>query len=118
MSENLLDSMMEPCVMMDKTSVSDGMGGFTYQWREGAAFDATIIKMGGSQVIVAEQQGVSELYTIVVHTGIQLDFHDVVKRLSDGATFRVTDYAKDNKAPAASTVQITKTTAERWVIPT
>ena len=66
---------------------------------------------------LAEQQGVSEQYSVVVRSGVPLDFHDVFKRLRDGATFRVTGYARDSEAPAASTVQIAKVTAERWVIP-
>lgn len=113
----LLDSMMERCVMMDKVSRLDGMGGFYYVWTEGVEFDATIIKMSSPTITVAEQQGVSEQYNVIVPSGVPLDFHDVFKRLSDGATFRVTDYSRDTEAPKASTVQIAKVTAERWVIP-
>ena len=113
----LLDSMMERCVMQDKTSAPDGLGGFRYVWTDGAEFEATIIKMSSPTVTVAEQQGVSEQYSVVVRSGVPLDFHDVFKRLRDGATFRVTGYARDSEAPAASTVQIAKVTAERWVIP-
>ena len=114
---NLLDSMMEDCVLIDKTSVSDGMGGFDYVWSDGASFSATIIKNGSPIVTVAEQQGVSEQYTVVTPTGASLDFHDVFRRVSDGAVFRVTGRIRDTQAPAASTVQIAKTTAERWEIP-
>lgn len=114
---SLIDSMMEQCVMQNKTSVPDGLGGFTYQWTDGAPFEATIIKQASPTVIVAEQQGINEQYLVVVHTGIPLEFHDVFKRLSDGATFRVTGDVRDSQAPAESTVQIAKVTAERWVIP-
>ena len=113
----LLDSMMEKCVTMDKVSRSDDMGGFYYVWTDGAEFEATIIKNSSPEVIVAEQQGVNEQYNVVVRSGVPLDFHDVFKRLRDGATFRVTGYARDSEAPAASTIQIAKVTAERWVIP-
>ena len=114
----LIDSMMERCVMQDKTSLPDGMGGFSYAWTDGAEFDATIIKISSPAITVAEQQGVSEQYNVVVKSGVPLDFHDVFKRKSDGATFRVTGYSRDSEAPAASTVKIAKVTAERWVIPT
>lgn len=113
---SLLDSMMEQCVMLDKTSVSDGMGGFEYVWTEGATFQATIIKQSSPTVTVAEQQGVSEQYNVITPTGAKLDFHDVFRRVSDGATFRVTGHIRDTQAPAASTVQIAKVTAERWEI--
>lgn len=114
---SLIDSMMEQCVMLDKTSAPDGMGGFIYTWVEGAPFEATIIKQSSPTVIVAEQQGINEQYLVVVRTGIPLDFHDVFRRVSDGATFRVTGDARDSEAPKASTVQIAKVTAERWVVP-
>ena len=51
----LIDSMMEKCAMLDKTSRPDGMGGFTYVWTDGAEFEATIIKMSSPAVTVAEQ---------------------------------------------------------------
>ena len=114
---SLLDSMMEKCAMLDKRSVPDGLGGFSYVWTAGAEFSATIIKMSSPTITVAEQQGVSEQYSVVTPSGVQLDFHDVFKRLSDGATFRVTGYTRDTQAPEASTVKIAKVTAERWTIP-
>lgn len=114
----LIDSMMERCVMQDKVSTPDGIGGFRYAWTDGAEFDATIIKISSPAITVAEQQGVSEQYNVVVKSGVPLDFHDVFKRKSDGAIFRVTGYSRDSEAPAASTVKIAKVTAERWVIPT
>ena len=114
---SLLDSMMEECVLMDKVSVSDGMGGFYYTWTDGAKFSATIIKQGSPIVTVAEQQGVNEQYNVITPTGAALDFHDVFRRVSDGAIFRVTGRIRDTQAPAASSVQIAKVTAERWVIP-
>lgn len=114
---NLLDSMMENCVMLDKTSVSDGMGGFEYLWVEGAPFEAAIIKLSNPAIQVAEQAGASEQYSVVVHDGVPLDFHDVFRRISDGAVFRVTGYSRDSEAPAASTVKIAKVTAERWAVP-
>ena len=113
----LLDSMMDHCIMIDKVSRSDGMGGFEYVWTEGAQFDATIIKLSSPAVTVAEMQGASEQYSVVVHAGVPLDFHDVFKRIKDGVTFRVTGYVRDTEAPKASTVQIAKVSAERWTIP-
>lgn len=114
---NLLDSMMVECVLIDKKSVSDGIGGFDYVWSDGASFSATIIKNGSPIVTVAEQQGVNEQFTVITPIGAVLDFHDVFRRVSDGAVFRVTGWIRDTEAPAASTVQIAKTTAERWEIP-
>lgn len=112
----LLDSMRDPCVMMDKRTVSDGMGGFTTVWTEGAAFDATIIKNNSNEAVVGQQQGMSELFTVVVDKSIILDYHDVFKRVSDGQTFRLTSSTLDSAAPERSTIPIAKATCERWAL--
>lgn len=112
---NLIESMMEKCVMMDKTSVSDTLGGFSYTWTDGAEFDAAVIKDKSPVVTLAEVQDANEQYTVVTRESVALDFHDVFRRLSDGAVFRVTGYARDTQAPAMNTVKIVKVTAERWV---
>ena len=41
---SLIDVMMEECVMVDKRTVPDGMGGFDYEWVDGAQFRAAVIK--------------------------------------------------------------------------
>lgn len=112
----LLDSMRDPCVMMDKRTVSDGMGGFTTVWTEGAAFDATIIKNNSNEAVVGQQQGMNELFTVVVDKTISLDYHDVFKRVSDGQTFRLTSSTLDSAAPERSTIPIAKATCERWAL--
>ena len=78
---------------------------------------AAIGKNNSSEQLVAEQQGVAEAFRVIVNEGFALDYHDVFRRVSDGQVFRVTSNAKDSDAPKASTVQIAKVTAEKWVIP-
>lgn len=112
----LLDEMRDSCVMMDKRTVPDGMGGFTIVWTEGAAFEATVIKDNSTEAIVGQQQGMNELFTVVVDKSIVLDYHDVFKRLSDGQTFRLTSSTLDSAAPERSTVPIAKATCERWAL--
>jgi len=112
----LLDEMRDSCVMMDKRTVPDGMGGFTIVWTEGATFDATVIKDNSTEAVVGQQQGMNELFTVVVNKSIALDYHDVFRRLSDGQTFRLTSSTLDSAAPERSTVPIAKATCERWAL--
>ena len=114
---SLLDSMMTDCVMLNPTAVPDGVFGFTETYADGEAFRATIIKASSTEAMIAEKQGVSEIYTVVTAKGTELKFHDVFKRKSDGQIFRVTSIQRDSEAPEASTVQIGKVSAERWVLP-
>ena len=115
---SLLDDMMEDCLMMDKTTVNGGLTGRQDTYSPGAAFKATIIKVSSDQTMLAEKQGVGEVFTVVTEKGFGLAFHDVFRRESDQAIFRVLSNQMDSEAPEASTVRIGKVTAERWVLPT
>ena len=111
---SLIDVMMEECVMLDKRTVSDGLGGFNYEWVDGAEFRAAVIKNNSMEARVAEKQGVTELYTVTVDKGLVLQYHDVFRRMSDGLTFRVTSNIRDSETPSVATFQIGQVTAERW----
>lgn len=113
----LIDTMKEACTMLDKQTVSDGMGGFKTQWVDGATFLAAIIKDNTIQARVAEKQGVTEVYTVTVDKALPLAFHDVFRRDSDGATFRVTSNIVDSRTPKAASFQFGQVTAERWELP-
>ena len=114
---SLLESMATDCTMLDRRTVSDGVFGFTETYVNGAAFRATIIKATSTEAMIAEKQGVGEIYTVVTAKGAALGYHDVFRRESDKQIFRVTSIQRDSEAPEASTVQIGKVSAERWVLP-
>ncbi len=113
----LYEDAMEPCTMVDKTTLPDGQGGTTQAWVDGAVFDAAIVKDSSMQARMAEKQGVTEVYTVTVSKSTQLDYHDVFRRNSDGAIFRVTSNITDSKTPSAASFQFGQVTAERWVLP-
>jgi hypothetical protein len=111
---SLIDVMKETCVMLDRSTVSDGLGGFVHSWTEGAEFQAAVVKDNTLAARVAEKQGVTEVYTVTVDKGIQLQYHDVFRRVEDGAVFRVTSNVTDSETPSVATFQIGQVTAERW----
>lgn len=113
----LIEKMMETCVLLNKIRTPDGYGGTKTVYQDGVEFNASIIKINSAEVFVAEKQGASEAFTVVVNKGFELDYHDVFRRVRDGETFRVTGKTMDNEAPEDSTVKISKVTAERWALP-
>ena len=113
---NLLTQMMEECRIINHTRVDDDFGGYKETWTDGAKFLAAIAKSGSAEQLVAEQRGVSESFTVVVNQNFPLDYHDVFKRLSYNAVFRVTSRTVDSTAHPRSTVKIATVTAERWVL--
>lgn len=114
---NLLSQMMENCAILNHVRTDDPYGGYSDTWTEGATFKAAISKNSSPEELVAEKQGLSESFTVVVSDTFSLDYHDVFKRLSDNAIFRVTSRTTDSTAHPASTVRIAKVTAERWELP-
>lgn len=111
---NLIESMATDCTMMDKVSKSDGYGGFTTAWTDGASFKAAIVKDNSLDARVAEKEGVTETYTVTVPKGTPMDFHDVFRRNSDGTIFRATSNIIDSQSPEVATFSIAQFTAERW----
>lgn len=114
---SLIDSMSTACTMLDRTTQSDSVFGMVTTYRDGAKFRAAIGKDSSMEARLAEKQGVTEVYSVIVKRGFPLQYHDVFRRDSDGAIFRVTSNITDSEAPDVSTVQIGKVTAERWVLP-
>lgn len=115
---SLLSSMKERCAIMNHIRTDDLYGSYTEEWQQGATFNAVIIKNNTTEAQIAAQQGIKELFTVVLEKGFALDYHDVFKRLSDNAIFRVTSRQIDSEAPEMSTVRIGKVTAERWELTT
>lgn len=109
--------MMEDCKILNHVRTDDAYGGYTDEWTEGASFKAAIAKNSTTEQQIAEKEGISEAFTVVVQDTFSLDYHDVFKRLRDNAIFRVTSRTTDSTAHPASTVRIAKVTAERWVLP-
>ena len=109
--------MMEDCVILNHVRTDDPFGGYSETWTDGARFKAAIGKMSSPEMTIAEKQGLTESFTVVVDKTFSLDYHDVFKRVSDNAIFRVTSRTTDSTAHPASTVKIATVTAERWVLP-
>lgn len=112
---SLLSDAMTLCAFLDKKKTPDGEGGYTNTWTEGATFKAAIVFDTSIEARTAEKSGVSSLYTVTVPNGLQLEYHDVFRRLSDGKIFRVTSDGDDKKTPSAASFKVSQVTAEEWI---
>lgn len=111
---SLLSEAMENCIMLDKTTTSDGYGGYVIDWKEGAPINAAIVLDSSMEARVAEKQGVTALYTITTNKNINLQYHDVLKRLRDGKVFRVTSDGDDKHTPMSANLNMRQVSAEEW----
>ena len=110
----LIDSMMVPCVFMEKKQTPDGSGGNRSTWEDGEPFKAAIIQDTSTEARIAEAAGTVEMYTVTVSRSVHLKYHAVIKRLSDGKTFRITSDNAEKKAPVCTALDIAQSTAEAW----
>ena len=109
---SLLDESMEECIMMDKTTVPDGYGGFTNTWKEGATISAAIVLDNSIEARVADKQGVTALYTVTTRKSVNLQYHDIFKRKRDGKFFRVTSDGDDKATPGSAGLNMRQVSAE------
>lgn len=114
---SLLSDAMEKCIMLDKRTVPDGYGGYVAEYVEGAPFDAAIVLDNSLQARTAEKQGVTALYTITTTKALNLQYHDVFKRIKDNKIFRVTSDGDDKHTPISASLNMRQVSAEEWELP-
>ena len=114
----LIDCMMVPCVFMEQKRTPDGSGGYDTTWEDGEPFKAAIIRDTSTEARIAEAAGTVEAYTVTVSRSVHLKYHAVIKRLSDGKTFRITSDNAEKKTPVCTALDIAQSTAEAWRLTT
>lgn len=114
---SLLDEQMEQCVMIDKKRVPDGYGGMNTTWVDSVDFYAAIVLDSSMEARVGEKQGVTALYTVTTKKSINLQYHDVFRRVGDDKIFRVTSDGDDKKTPNSAILNMRQVSAEEWEIP-
>ena len=111
-----LYAMASRCAQLKETDAPDGVGGFTRSFNEEPPFDAVIVKGKFGEDRAGQKASEEVEFTVIVEKDTGLSFHDVFKRLSDGAVFRMTSTLTDCAAPDVSSVPIAKGTCERWAL--
>ena len=109
---SLLDESMEECVIMDKTTVSAGYGGYKTTWKEGATISAAVVLDNSIEAKIADKQGVTALYTVTTRKSVNLQYHDIFKRVRDGKLFRVKSDGDDKATPGSAGLNMRQVSAE------
>ena len=114
---SLLTDQFEKFAMMDRTTVSDGYGGFVSSYNQGAEFQAVAVFNGSTEARIGASQGANDRYKITTGRSVNLQYHDVIKRLSDSKIFRVTTDGDDVKTPASASLDMRQVDAEEYSLP-
>lgn len=113
---SLLAEAMEACVLLNKQTTADGYGGYNTTWSDGALFDAAIVLDTSMQARIGEKQGVTALYTVTTGKAMNLQYHDVFRRVSDSKIFRVKSDGDDKRTPQSAGLDMRQVSAEEWTL--
>lgn len=113
---SLLDEYYENFTLITKTIAPDGYGGYDTAWVPAGKFKAAVVLDTSIQARIGEKQGVTALYTVTTPTAMDLGYYDVIRRDSDGKTFRITSDGTDKHTPQSATIDMRQVSAEEWVI--
>ena len=114
---SLLKNAMTDCVIINKQIVDDGYGGYKTIWVDGATIQCAIVLNNSIQAQIAQKQGTTAFYTVTTSKAINLEYHNVIRLLSDGKIFRITSDGDDNKTPDSAGLDMRQVSAEEWSLP-
>lgn len=103
--------------LLDRTTVSDGYGGFTVKWVEGARFSGVLTQPKNLNQEVAKADTGKYSYTLATSTNIKLKKDTYFRRLSDGKDFVIENDNYNRLAPDDSALQMFATTAHEVTLP-
>lgn len=113
---SLLENAYEDFTILNKSIVDDGYGGVTTVWTVGATIKGAMVFDNSAQMKTAMASGYMSAYTLTVKKNIELDFHTVIRRESDGVIFRLTSNSDDKKTPKGAGLNMRQYSAEEWKI--
>ena len=114
---SLLNDFARQCVLMEKTRVPDGEGGYTLDWTEGATFQNYQALDTSMEARRAEKEGVTSVYSALVDKALPIEYGDFFKDTETGLTYRVTSNPSEKESPKYSTFSLKYFTAERKELP-
>lgn len=114
---SLLEQAMESYTILDRTTAGDGYGGYETVWKKGATIKAALVQNQSIEAQKAMAMGVTSVYTITTPRTVNLKYHDVLRKDSDGRIFRITSNGDDKKTPQSSSLDMRQVTAESWELP-
>lgn len=114
---SLLTDFGKPCVILEKTRLPDGDGGYITDWQDGAEFMNYQALDASMEARRAEKEGVTSVYSALVDLSVPIEYGDYYRDKETGLTYRVTSNPEEKKAPASASFRLKYFTAERKELP-
>ena len=115
---SLMDAYKDECVLLVKTRIPDGQGGYSMTgYTDGITFSPAWEYESSPEMLVAEKEGVSRVYRLYVDKALDLEEHEVFRRIKDGQVFRVTNPGTDRHTPDSSMLNKRLIEVEKYTLP-
>nr|DAG17049.1 MAG TPA: head closure knob [Caudoviricetes sp.] len=114
---SLLNDFARKCILLDKSRVPDGAGGYVVTWSDGAEFLNYQSVDTSMEARRAEKEGVTSVYSALVDKSVPIEYGDYYKDVESGETYRVTSDPEAKRAPRSSSFELKFFTSERKALP-
>lgn len=114
MTGTLFEQQMESCHIVDKTTVPDGRGGVETVYVEGAPIDVAFSFNDSVSVVIADQEKVTDMYTLITKRKVVLLAGDIIKRDKDASTFKIETNSTDSTPPEISALDMRQVKAKKF----
>lgn len=114
---SLYETFYQNLIIMDRKTISDGMGGFSTEWVEGATFKGAVVTQATTEQRVAEKQLGEATYQITTPVNVVLDYGMVIKCAKLDKYLKITSDNKDVETPQVATFGFRQCTATEWELP-
>ena len=113
----ILQNYIEVLILIDETTVSDGLGGFATEWVDGAEISTPVIQPKDAKAIIANAIVGQQSITIITSTAIELKRDKYFRRVSNGKTYKIDHDNTERLTPDDSELQWRVTTATEAALP-
>lgn len=114
MAGTLFEQQMESCHIVDKTTVPDGRGGVETVYVEGAPIDVAFSFNDSVSVVIADQEKVTDMYTLITKKKVVLLAGDIIIRDKDDSTFKIETNSTDSTPPEISALDMRQVKAKKF----
>lgn len=113
---SLLQEAMEDFAIIKQVTSSDGYGGEITEFETISTFKGALVFNTSSEILVARSQNVVSAYTLTTNKDVILEYHTLIKKLSNNKILRVTSDGDDKYTPNSALLNMRQVTCEEYSI--
>ena len=111
----MLSDYFEPFALMEREQTPDGLGGTEAVWHDSLIFEGGVTFVPGGETDIAGLRALRTIPVLAHEFDVTLRQGDVVRRVSDGAVYRVAGQSSDMRTPAFADLRFAQVPVERLV---